>query len=119
MRVLVSGGSRGIGAAVCVRIAEAALSRGKHPMIAVCGLRSSEPQQEVVRNVRALGGQAVALSGDLANPDVPARLVDAAVAEFGGLDVLVANSGIASPGSLCGLSVAEWDRMFATNLRGA
>jgi glucose 1-dehydrogenase len=119
MRVLVSGGSRGIGAAVCVRIAEAALSRGQQAMIAVCGVRASEPQEEVVRAVRALGGQAVALSGDLADTDVPAKLVDAAVAEFGGLDVLVANSGIASPGSLCGLSVGEWDRMFAVNLRGA
>jgi glucose 1-dehydrogenase len=88
-------------------------------MIAVCGVRPSEPQEEVVRSVRALGGEAVALSGDLGNPDVPAQLVDAAVSEFGGLDVLVANAGIASPGSLSDVSVAEWDRMFAINLRGA
>ena len=64
MRVLVGGGSRGIGAAVCVRIAEAALSRGERPKIAVCGRESSEPQEEVARSVRALGGDAVALSGD-------------------------------------------------------
>lgn len=118
MRVLVSGGSRGIGAAVCVRIAEAALLRGEHPMIAVCGVRSSEAQKEVVNSVRALGGDGVALCGDLSDVDVPEKLVQAAVSEFGGLDVLVANSGIASPGSICGLSVAEWDRMFAVNLRG-
>ena len=119
MRALVSGGSRGIGAAACVRIAEAALARGEHPKIAVCGQESSESQEEVAQSVRALGGEAVALSGDLGDVDVPAQLVDAAVAEFGGLDALVSNAGIASPGNLCDLSLAAWDRMFDVNLRGS
>ena len=77
--------------------------------------RSGEPQEEV----RASGGQAVVLSGDLGNTDVPAKLLDAEVSEVGGFDVLLTNAGIAGPGSLSGLSVAEWDRMFAVNLRGA
>jgi glucose 1-dehydrogenase len=119
MRVLVSGGSRGIGAAVCLRIAEAALSRGDHPKVAVCGRESSEPQEEVARAVRAMGGTAIALSGDLADVDSVAKLVDAAASEFGGLDALVANAGVASPGKICNLSVAEWDKMFEVNLRGA
>src|SRR3954468_20954319 len=119
MKVLVSGGSRGIGAAVCVRIAEAALARGERPKIAVCGRESSEPQEEVARSVRALGGDAIALSGDLGDIDAATNLVDAAVSEFGGLDALVANAGVASPGNICDLSVAEWDRMFAINVRGA
>src|SRR5205085_4904293 len=51
--------------------------------------------------------------------DVAARLVDATVAAFGGFDTLVCNAGIASPGKLCDLSVAEWDKMFDINLRGA
>jgi glucose 1-dehydrogenase len=68
--------------------------------------------------VRAVGGQAILLSGDLGDPDVPATLVQAAVAEFGGLDGLVANSGIACPGNLSEVSVAEWDHMLAVNLRG-
>jgi glucose 1-dehydrogenase len=119
MRVLVSGGSQGIGAAVCLRIAEAALARGEHPKIAVCGRDASEPQEAVARSVRALGGDAIALTGDLADIDVPAKLVDAAVAEFGGLDALVSNAGMAKPGSICGLSIAEWDKMFNINLRAA
>jgi glucose 1-dehydrogenase len=45
--------------------------------------------------------------------------VGAAVAEFGGLDALVANAGIASPGALCDLSLEDWDDMFSVNLRGA
>ncbi|MGO4567063.1 SDR family NAD(P)-dependent oxidoreductase [Rhizobium sp. 2YAF20] len=119
MRVLVSGGSRGIGAAACIRIAEAAASRGERAQIAVCGLGSSEPQEEVARSVRALGGDAIALSGDLSNVDVAPSLVEAAVSEFGGLDALVANAGVASPGTICNLSVAEWDKMFEINTRGA
>ena len=119
MRVLVSGGSRGIGAAVCVRIAEAALARGERPKIAVCGRDSSDAQEEIARQVRAMGGDAIALSGDLGDIDVPAKLVDAAVSAFGGLDGLVSNAGVASPGKISNLSVAEWDKMFAINLRGA
>jgi glucose 1-dehydrogenase len=119
MRVLVSGGSRGIGAAVCMRVAEAAIARGEKPRIAVCGRESSEPQEQVANSVRNLGGQAIALSGDLGDPDVAARLVDETVAAFGGLDALVANAGAAKPARICDLSVADWDRMFAINLRGA
>ena len=118
MRVLVSGGSRGIGAAVCIRIAQAAASRGERAHIAVCGHGWSQQQEDVAHSVRAVGGQAILLSGDLGDPDVPATLVQAAVAEFGGLDGLVANSGIACPGNLSEVSVAEWNHMLAVNLRG-
>jgi glucose 1-dehydrogenase len=45
--------------------------------------------------------------------------VATAVAEFGGLDALVANAGIASPGKICDLTLADWDDMFSVNLRGA
>lgn len=119
MRALVSGGSRGIGAAVCLRIAEAALARGEHPKVAVCGREASEPQEEVARAVRAMGGTAIALSGDLADVDSAAKLVEAAASEFGGLDALVSNAGVASPGKICNLSLAEWDKMFEVNLRGS
>lgn len=119
MRVLVSGGSRGIGAAVCLRIAAAAASRGEHAQIAICGREPSEGQKEVANAVRALGADAIALSGDLGNVDVASSLVELAASEFGGLDALVANHGVASPGTICDLSVADWDKMFNINLRGA
>ncbi len=119
MRVLVSGGSRGIGAAVCLRIAEAALARGERPKIAVCGREHSEPQEQVARSVREMEGDAITLAGDLSDVEVAAKLVDAAVAAFGGLDALVCNAGVASPGKICDLSVADWDKMFDINLRGA
>lgn len=119
MRALVSGGTSGIGAAACVRIAEAALARGEVAMIAVCGHTPSEQQDEVVAAVRALGGEAIALVGDLGDPDVPARLVSDTVTAFGGLDALVANAGIALPSQLCSVSLEDWDLMFSVNLRGA
>ncbi|NDB68049.1 MAG: SDR family oxidoreductase [Methylocystaceae bacterium] len=117
MRALVSGGSRGIGAATCLRIAEAALARGQRPQIAVCGRETSDTQEEVARAIRAMGGDAIALSGDLGDANVPSRLVDNAVAAFGGLDALVSNAGIASPGKLTDLSLEAWDTMFHVNLR--
>src|SRR4051812_42771323 len=119
MRALISGGSSGIGASACLRIAEAALARGVQPMIAVCGHKPNTSQEEVVRSIQSMGGIAIALVGDLGDADVPAQLVEAVVTEFGGLDALVANAGFASPGAICDLSLEDWDDMFSVNLRGA
>ena len=119
MKVLVRGGRSGIGAAASLRIAEAALARGEKPMIAVAGHRANSSQQETVEAIQAMGGAAIALVGDVGDADVPARLVDATVSEFGGLDALVANAGIARPAALCDVTLPEWDEMFSVNLRGA
>ncbi len=119
MKALVSGGSSGIGASASLRLAEAALARGEQAMIAVCGHTSNARQKEVVESIQSIGGNAIALVGDLSDPEAPERLVTAAVDEFGGLDALVANAGVAKPGALKDLSLEDWDSMFAVNLRAA
>lgn len=119
MRALVSGGSSGIGAAASVRLAEAAIARGEEAMIAVCGHTASPRHDEVVEQIRSLGGRAIGLVGDLGDPDVPAQLVAAAVEEFGGLDALVANAGVAKPGPLKDVTLEDWESMFSVNLRGS
>jgi len=119
MRALVSGGSSGIGASTCLRLAEAALARGLQPMIAVGGREVTASQEQVVQSIQSMGGTAIALVGDLRDPEVPRQHVEAAVAEFGGLDALIANAGIANPGTICDLSLEDWDDMFSVNLRGA
>jgi glucose 1-dehydrogenase len=88
-------------------------------MIAVCGHKLNASQEEVVRSIQSMGGTAIALAGDLGDSGVPGQLVEATVAEFGGLDALVANAGIARPGAICDLSLEDWDDMFSVNLRGA
>jgi glucose 1-dehydrogenase len=88
-------------------------------MIAVCGHKSSAQQEEVVRSIQSMGGIAIALVGDLGDPDVPGQLVAAAVDEFGGLDALVSNAGMANPAALEDVSLEDWDEMFSVNVRGA
>jgi glucose 1-dehydrogenase len=88
-------------------------------MIAVGGREVTASQEQVVQSIQSMGGTAIALVGDLRDPEVPSQHVEAAVAEFGGLDALIANAGIANPGTICDLSLDDWDDMFSVNLRGA
>jgi glucose 1-dehydrogenase len=111
MRVLVTGASRGIGAAICVQLARSGAQ------VAACGSAHRAELQAVVAQITAAGGTGHALHGDLADPAVPAQLVDAAVAAMGGLDAVVSNAGIAFPGKLAETQVQDWDRVHAVNVR--
>jgi hypothetical protein len=88
-RVLVTGGSRGIGRSICLRIARDALARGTTPRIVVAGTGTSPDLRNVVAELESLGAAVLAVPGDLNNPEVPARLVAQAVEFCGGLDALV------------------------------
>src|SRR6516164_1372055 len=107
-RVLVTGGSRGIGRAICLKIARDALARGTTPKLVVTATGASQDLANVVAELKDLGADALAIPGDLNDPDVPARLVAQAVEFCGGLDALVHNAGGAIAGSLLKTKLADW-----------
>ena len=88
-RILVTGSSSGIGAAAVRAMALPGAA------LAVHARRNREGAEAVAAELRAAGARAVVLMGDLADPAMPARLVEEAAAALGGLDVVVANAGFA------------------------
>ena len=79
---------------------------------------SAGPAQQVVDEIRAAGGEAVANTDDVADWDGALRLVRTAVGSFGGLDVLVNNAGFLRDRMLATMSVEEWDAVIRVHLRG-
>jgi len=92
MRVLVTGAASGIGRATVLRLARDAQARGTKAMVAAVDIGPSPGLDGVVDDLRKLGAEVLPLHGDLASPDVPARVVDEAVTRFGGLDGLIRSS---------------------------
>lgn len=78
----------------------------------------SGPAHEVVAEIIAAGGQAVADTENIATWDGAARLIDKAVSTFGGLDIVVNNAGILRDGFIAGLEEAQWDSVIAVHLKG-
>ena len=111
MRVLVTGASRGIGRAVCLRLAR------QGAQIAACASSHPDELATLVEEVRAAGGQALPLIGDLADAATPARLVAQATEALGGLEGVVSNAGVSRPASLATLELADWDHLLAVNAR--
>ncbi len=106
---IVTGASRGIGKAI-------ALALGKEKMRLALLARSTDQLQEVVNNIRAVGGEAIAIPCDLMNPNAVETSLKKVFEHFETLDVLVSNAGIFLEKPIAEIKLEEWDRVLRTNL---
>ena len=109
---LVTGGSRGIGRAICLELAAAGAN------VAINYNTNDALADGVAEEVEGLGVKASVLGGSVADPDAAAALVKRTIETFGGLDILVNNAGITRDGLLMRMSLEDWDAVHNTNLRG-
>ncbi|OOG56349.1 SDR family oxidoreductase [Rhodanobacter sp. C03] len=109
---LVTGASRGIGAAIAQRLARDGFT------VIVNYTESAEPAEALVRSIQQAGGQALAAKADVSNTADVRRLFDAAETAFGGVDVLVNNAGIMQLANMADAEDASFDRQIAVNLKG-
>lgn len=111
-RALVTGASRGIGAAIAKALAE------KGADVAITYERSADRAAEVVEAIESKGRRGFALKADAANVDAAKQAVGEAVTKLGGLDILVNNAGIALYGDVADMAITDIDALLAVNVRG-
>lgn len=109
---LVTGGSRGIGRAVALRLAQ------EGARVAVNYRANAGAAEEVVAAITAGGGQGQAFAGDVSQPEAAKALVEGVAQEFGRLDILVNNAGMVRDGLLLTMDDPQWRQVLATNLDG-
>lgn len=111
---LITGGSRGIGAATVKLFTQAGAN------VVFSYRQATREAQKVARECERNGGHAIAVRADVAKMADAKKLVNAAVKRFGRLDILVANAGIwnAAPAPIEKMTEKQWDEMIAINLKG-
>lgn len=112
-KVMITGGSRGIGRAMAIVMAQAGAD------VAVIYNGNKEAADKVCEEIRAMGRQAAAFKCDVGNFEEAGKTVQAVNKELGGLDVLVNNAGITKDGLIFTLKEDDFDRVIETNLKGA
>ena len=110
---IVTGGSRGIGRAVCVALAK----QGCNVVVNYC--HGAEPAEQTAALCRAEGVQAVTVQADVSTAEGCKALFDAAAEAFGRVDVLVNNAGITRDNLILRMSEADFDAVLDANLKGA
>ena len=111
-RALVTGGSRGIGAAVCHHLAQMG-----HPVI-VNFANNREAAETVVESIRSAGGEAAAVQFDVADGDATASAIEQLLADERPISVIVNNAGIVRYAPLPAMSADQWNDVIATTLGG-
>jgi 3-oxoacyl-[acyl-carrier protein] reductase len=109
---LVTGASRGIGRAIAERLGR------DEAAVAVNYASNAGEAQKVVAQIEAEGGKAVAIQADVGRVSEIVRLFDETIARFGKLDILVNNAGIMPQNPVSAVTEAEFDRIFAVNVKG-
>ena len=110
---LVTGGSRGIGAAVCAELGAAGAD------VVANYASSADAAEAVCEGIRAAGGSATAVAGDISTPEGAAALVSQVESEVGPIAILVCNAGITRDNLIMKLSDDDWRAVVDTNLGGA
>lgn len=108
---LVTGGSRGMGAAIALRLAQDGAD------VAITYVRSEDTARDVVQKIESTGRRGIALRADAADPAAVTAVVGRAADELGRLDILVNNAGIGVLGPIETLTLADVDRVLAVNVR--
>jgi 3-oxoacyl-[acyl-carrier protein] reductase len=109
---IVTGASRGIGAAIAERLAK----DGFTTVINYSG--DPAPAEALVRKIEGAGGRALSIKADVSDPAAVRRMFDAAETAFGGVDVLINNAGIMQNAAIAEADDAFFDRHIAVNLKG-
>ena len=110
---LVTGGSRGIGRAVCLELARQGCN------IALCYAGNQQAAQETVSQCEELGVKAAAYRCDVASSEDVKAMIAAVIKEFGSIQILVNNAGITRDGLLMTMKETDFDAVLDTNLKGA
>jgi len=109
---IITGGSRGIGRAVAQRLARDGAS------VVINYVKSKDRADELVKAIEDAGGSALALQADVTDPGQIERLFDRGMQHFGKVDILVNSAGIRISKKIIDLTEADFDRLFAVNLKG-
>lgn len=112
-RALVTGGSRGIGRAIALRLADEGVD------VAVCASRSLETAAAVAEEIRAKGRKALAVKADVSDAGEVEALIVEVLEAFSTVDILVNNAGINRDGLLVRMKEEDWDAVLDVNLKGA
>ena len=111
--VVITGSSTGLGKAMAIRFAT---EKAK----VVVNYRSKEDEaNSVLEEIKKVGGEAIAVKGDVTVESDVINLVQSAIKEFGKLDVMINNAGLENPVSSHEMSLSDWNKVIDTNLTGA
>src|SRR6478736_9029622 len=110
-RAFITGGSRGIGAAIVKRLAR----EGAH--VALTYVSKPDEANKIVAAAKSFAVRALAIEADSSSPEAVVTAVERTAREFGGIDILVNNAGVALLGPFDSFSLKDFDRTFAVNVR--